>query len=147
MSKIYVSYNSHCIKSERSDEAYGDWYELNTFRVEKVSLTEPKDRYFGSCDTIDLGYDVEPGIPIYVLVLIYSHGDSFGHSEGNGEIVWAFTDADVANNVRNHVEENIGKYSILYRNEKDVEITFSNPASGYFEHMESLDVDTFLLNP
>ena len=95
---------------------------------------------------MNVGFEAEAGTPVHVLWMTYSNGDSFGHGSGYGEILWVFEDADVARHALKAWQDNSEQYSITIKDETGRDIMLSNPGSGYFESVDSLQVDTFLLS-
>ena len=141
--KLFLKTEEICYSSYQSPERYGDWSSDNSFRIKSV-LTE-KDEEFSEGEYYEL-HDAKEGDFVYVLVLQYSTGDSFGCSTGNGEIVGVYKDIKVAEQARKTYMENKDQYSIelpfeTYEGIKFQEI--SNPAAGYFESLESLDIQCF----
>ena len=87
MRKVYIDYNNHS-RSERDD---GDgtpyshsWREYNDYYGYKATLEK---RDFGDTHPL-IGEDLKPGDNIGIVVIRYSHGDSFGRSEGNEDVLW-----------------------------------------------------------
>jgi hypothetical protein len=146
--EIFVQYESICTHSYREDRAYGDWSEEYDFDVKGVSISS-RGRWSGLAydeDKMHVGFEVEAGTPVHVLWMTYGTGDSFGHGDGYGEILWVFKDANVANVALETWRKYGEQYSITIKDDNGREITLSNPGSGYFESINSLQVDTFLLS-
>ena len=105
----------------------------------------------------ELPFDIEPGEPVFVLSMTYRSGDSFGSSTGNMDVIWVFKDAKVAAKAKSIWQKccdgndpTLGfddRYSVKFPKETGDVITLCNPAAGYFERLEYLDLTTFLLNP
>lgn len=146
--ELFVQYQSICLDSFREPVEYGEWSDTYDFDVKGVAVSS-RGRWSGLAydeDKINVGFEAEAGTPVHVLWLTYSNGDSFGHSSGNGEILWVFKDADVAQEALKTWQDNSEEYSITIKDENGKDIELSNPGSGYFESIESLQVDTFLLS-
>jgi hypothetical protein len=147
--ELFVQYNSICVDSYREDCEYGDWSETYSFDVKGVTI-ESRGRWSGLAydeDRINVGFEAEAGTPVHVLWMTYSNGDSFGHGSGYGEILWVFKDPDVATKALKIWKEQSEQFSITIKDETGKEIQLSNPGAGYFESVDSLQVDTFLLSP
>ena len=136
--ELYVEYESYCTDSYHSGEQYGDWHEHRDHRIEGVRLSKPS--YSGS-EKFTVDYDVKPGDNVYVLVMVYGTGDSFGHSTGNVEILWVFKDIKVAREAERKIN-NLGEdaYSMKIKTDSGKTIQLSNPSAGYFESLEHLHI-------
>lgn len=146
--ELFVQYQSVCTDSYREEREYGDWSETWDFDVKGVCCSS-RGRWSGLAydeDKFNVGFEAKPGDPVHVLWLTYGTGDSFGHGDGYGEIVWVFRDADVAKQALKVWQEQSEQYSITIYDDNGQAVTLSNPGSGYFESINSLQVDTFLLS-
>lgn len=146
--ELFVQYESICIDSYREDREYGDWSDTWSFDVKGVCASS-RGRWAGLAydeDKFNVGFEAKAGDAVHVLWMTYSTGDSFGHGDGYGEILWVFKDADVARQALNTWKEKSEEYSITIKDETGKKIQLSNPGSGYFESVNSLQVDTFILS-
>lgn len=145
---LFVQYHEHCTENYHSGEQYGDWRQSFDFGIDSVSLTS-QNRY----DEEKLGclVDVKAGEPVFVLYMTYSTGDTFGHAEGKGEVIWVFKDPALAMKAKAQWEEENNKrdpqFSIAFEVDGGQWITQSNPAAGYFENIGYTSVETYLVNP
>jgi len=142
MTMVNVAYTNTVEHSEYSEEEYGPWYSCMSSDVYGVCL-ERLDTSYSVYDKIDMGVDVAVGDTVYVVSMIYSSGDSFGHSEGHLEIIWCFKDVELAEACR--VEYEKKTYSVEFMADNGNMVKNSNPASGYFEHISSIDIDKFTI--
>ena len=146
--ELFVQYDEICTHSYRSPEQWGDWSEEYDFNVRGVSLSS-RDRW--NEEKFNLDIDVKAGEPVFVLYMTYSTGDTFGRATGRGEVLWVFKDPDTAKEaLRIWKEENDKRdpeYSVKFEDDVGRVIQLSNPASGYFENLGYLDLQTFLVNP
>ncbi len=122
----------------REKKEYGSWCELNQFNVDHIYLDDDDPNFVTSFDAL-------VGDKVFLLVMEYSHGDSFGTSSGNGEVLYVFKDEKVAKEAYKVWRDNIEEYSIKFLNDAGDTITLSNPAAGYFENCEELDILTFTI--
>lgn len=103
-----------------------------------------------SHEKFGLNVDLKAGDPAFVLTMIYSSGDSFGTSRGNGEVLWVFKDAATALAARDKWMQQCrsGEYveSVEFNDEIGNKIRLSNPAAGYFENMSDVIITTMLVN-
>lgn len=144
---IYVKTDSYCTSHYRSDEEYGDWGSNSIFSIEGVYATSP-DSY--SAELINVPFDFVTGDVVYVLWMTYTSGDSFGQSDGNGEVLWVFKDPQVALNAQNVWQKSHDAddhYNVTFIADGGLSVSLSNPAAGYFENVSSLDLTSFVVNP
>jgi hypothetical protein len=152
---VSIEQNEIVNSSYQSDEEYGDWNRDSTMIINKVSK-HSRIKYIRSKFIMQEIYEVnaelkdaqeQSEIKIHVVTLIYGTGDSFGHSTGNGLIIWAFTDILLAEKCRANVKGNYDENAFCFEVE-DGEgstkmIQLSNPAAGYFDDFEEVKVETF----
>jgi len=145
---LFVQYYETCVDSYRDGKEYGEWRESYDFNVTGVSLTSQK-----RMDEEQLGclVDVKAGDTVYVLSMTYSTGDSFGHAEGRGEVIWVFVDPALAWIAKSIWEKENDKrnpeFSIEFAVDGDQTVKQSNPAAGYFENIGRVDVTSFVVEP
>ncbi len=144
--ELYVSYTedgqSH--HEQYSDEQYDySWSYEGTFSVDSVSIEKPSGYDY---ETINVGWDAEPGQEVYVLTMIYGDGDSFGHASGRGEVLWIFKDIECAKKAAQKLREDENEYTVCIEDEQGEVIKLSNPGSGYFESVEDILVEAFIIN-
>lgn len=134
---IYIEYSETRISSYRDDEQFGSWGEENDFSIVRATISKP-DGY--EYETFELNEKIKKYDEIYVLYMTYSTGDSFGNSSGNGEILWVFSDKEIAETAlaewREHEE---AQYVEFYISDGQ-KVRMGNPAYGYFEHVDTLDI-------
>lgn len=143
--KLIVEYIQHMIRSYRDPEEYGSWgaeYESYIYRA-RINVGQDQCSY--NYERFDIGQEVKPGEVVYVLYMIYSDGDSFGRARGKIEVLWVFKDASAAFEAKKNVEKYKKEYSIKIKTEVGTEITLSNPGSGYFERVDSVDIKTLIV--
>lgn len=141
--KLYVYYTAGCNDSYHDGEQYGEWSEDNYFSVDGVCLADPK----GSCDEINVCFEKKDiGDCIYVLVVHYGSGDSFGYSTGNGEIIWAFADSATAHNALaacNKAKSDVMRFDIQDENGNDIPVW--NHDYDYFGGVEGYELKALVL--
>lgn len=142
MTTVYVNYDEFVVDSEYSDEAWGPWRQDWTFNLDSVTLSKKKD--WGDYESINTPNDVVEGQNVHVLWMTYSSGDSFGCASGKGEIIWVFTDYEVAKAALDAWEnpKNWKNYAVKYAIEDGTIITSSNPADGYFSDLGEMRLDS-----
>ena len=135
--KLYVKTDEYCTHSHREDRDYGEWSETYSFTVDGVYLNKtPGERY----DMVEVAFDAKVGDTAAVLYMTYSTGDSFGSSTGNGEVIWVFPDGDTAVRAMRKYQANMEKFSVEFDDGFGNLIKMHNPAAGYFERLEDIDV-------
>lgn len=80
-------------------------------------------------ETVEVDFTPKSGEKVYIIVVRYSTGDSFGRSNGHWHIEGAYNDRDEA--------EAIGKRIAHGNYKKDSYL----PWNGYFEHLEEVSVE------
>jgi len=94
-------------------------------------------------------YEPMPGEEYYLLYVVYSTGDSFGHdSGGNIEYIGFYTEAElhIARENKRRIEEDEysrgGSFSVDLLSQQGQEYQLSTPWKGYFESLDSVDIQT-----
>jgi hypothetical protein len=146
MHSVYVQYLEECISSYHEDKEWGSWEEENCFSIKGVSLSSSKDLN-SSCseELVPCSTEVTVGQEVFVLWISYTTGDSFGHASGKGEIFWVFSDKKTAAEAKNKVYRQVKNHDIKLTLEDGSVIKLSNPVQGYFEGLDSVVVDSFIV--
>ena len=147
--ELFVQYESICTDSYREDREYGDWSEDFDFEVKSVSVTS-RGQWSGLAhreERFNLAVDADYGDRVYVLYMIYSSGDSFGHGTGYNEIIWVFKDPEVGRQAQDSIRANGESFSIDFKDEAGNKISFSNPGAGYFENIQGVYLEAYILQP
>ena len=167
--KIYVTYEDLIVSSYYSNEQWGEWREEHQFTLKNFSTKAQKN---GTYDKFIV--DFEPGDVVYAIYGIYSTGDSFGYSEGNGEILAVFDDIKKAKEFKMvaeaqselsrgfwnmtpkekaakkyHLEQVLEKHKGSYNEDIYSGFAFDGkpyrvPWGGYFEILSSIEVQPLL---
>jgi len=139
--KLTVTLRVRCLDIHRASKQFGSWHENNDTEVSGVYLADECDAYG---DNIVVPCDVQNGDTVYVLFMIYSSGDSFGNSSGNGEVMWVFKDLTLAKQALEQVKKaNEFDYSVRstppdnldFKLEDGSTVTVGNPPHDYFQNM------------
>ena len=143
--KLFVKSESVCDHQASSDKEY-DWWERRCHpEIHGVYLEGSGYDY----EAFAVDYDVEAGDTVYVLVMVYSAGDSFGTGTGNHEVLWVFKDKEVALKVVEYINtserEGDDRYLLLITTDTGQTITLSDPSGGYFNSMENLSIESFVV--
>ncbi len=137
---LYVGTSTYGEKHYDSDEPYySSWSEILSFGVEWVSTRNKRGELF------NVNFEVEVGMKVYVVYGIYSMGDSFGSSEGNGEVIHVFKDEALAKDAVKVIEanKNLTSFNIKIDNNETRKIHV--PWGGYFEVFNHADYGEFIV--
>ena len=132
---IWIDSEKKEVDGYESSGQFGDWESINMFLIKGAYHHDT----FGG-EKFNVGFDVKPGMPVYAVYMSYDTGDSFGRSEGEGEILWVFSDPHLAKNAANHIKNQEDQHSIEFETESGKMVKISNPGFGYFEHVNEVDV-------
>lgn len=149
--KVYVSYEDYCEFEESAQEQYGDWSQSFSFCLGQASLSKPG---LGQFEEIETGVSLTVGQKVHVLLLRYGEGDSFGHASGKGEVMWVFSDENLAKEAKKRFEFACGEHpqgvklpSIAFKTDCGKYVALENPVGDYFAVLESLELRELLLKP
>lgn len=149
--RICVESESMCVgsyyDSDSDSDPYGSWSESYSSSVTKVFMVDEsfeahkglKFRTNRDVFLIPEGHDV-----VYVVSLLYSSGDSFGQSSGNIEVIHCTVDEQRANDLAQLIEKD-NPNQIQFVDDFGRSITLCNPACGYFESIEHVSVERFVV--
>lgn len=144
--KLYVHHDTYCDYDRREDTGDGPyeytWSSSFSHEILGVQRECPDARRY-MYEAFEVDFAVEDGDMVYVLDITYSTGDSFGHSEGNYEVMWVFKDQDVATAAEKMIYANEKKLSFKIVVESGEVVELSNPAFGYFNRLSSVNVEAF----
>ena len=101
-----------------------------------VSARESTARQYGGESLVKEMPDVGPGDTVYVVVVGYTSGDTFGRDGGHTAVLDAFTDADAAEELMKAAADDMGRdYKMTHNG-----VEYYCPWVGYFENMEEINV-------
>lgn len=140
--RVAVQYTERCTHDYHDGENYGRWERSYDYTIDRVrAVPESKTESYNE-EIYAVPADTKQ---VYVVYMIYSTGDSFGNSDGEGQIMWVFADRDKAWKLRDQIENSVDEYSIVFKDDFDRDVTVRNPAAGYFESMLSINVEAFVV--
>lgn len=145
---MYFSLNSRNYNNyHHSGEEYGDWSESNSIDYIHAEIS---DSGYGNVALFPNQKEPKRGEDIFVVGVSYSSGDSFGHGSGYHELLWAFTDGDLAFKLQDLLEKDNEKNPDY--NFKDGNYVFfegtkviTSTWKGYFEHLEHVFVERLMV--
>lgn len=122
---------------EDSDEPYSYRGETGGRVTNVVAEVENDIRnYYGDGHGKDL--DVNPGDTVYVVVVEYSTGDSFGRDGGQSKVLDIFTTAkEAADLAERATAHDYNKDGFGFRHNG---VDYYTPWCGYFESLDSIEV-------
>lgn len=151
---LHVRYNVICEYHTSDGEQYGDWRSDHSFSIERVEHVAEGTKSISSSYSSDrFDINAKPGDVAYVLYMIYSTGDSFGSSTGNGEVLMVYTDKAIAQEAYDLFKTAINEddnYShtvtipVQGVNGREM-FKCGNPSAGYFETCQDLCLEPFVI--
>jgi hypothetical protein len=133
MTELYLTYNeSRSGGYPLSEERWSDREpEHIDFDVRRLYLDRDNARTW-QIETLEVDFDVSLGDAVYLVIVRYTDGDTFGYRSGNWHIEGVYKTIEEADEVRSAINKE------TYTHEQ------SNhgwlPWVGYFEHLENVDV-------
>jgi len=147
--KLNVEVESRSYVTQPRDES-DPWDRDNTAQSVhgvRVFVDDPKIQSWSSWGYPDIDLDVEVGDIVYVVLLRYSTGDTFGNDDGEYAVADAFTDKELANELEEWYRRWTSSDYLMSRNGKSVPFTgefkgkeYRIPWAGYFEHFENVEI-------
>jgi hypothetical protein len=140
--KICVEYLSSLGYSESEDEPYGSWSESWNSTIEDVyEIGDDVRRPYNS----EIFLVPDETTEVFVVYMIYSTGDSFGCADGKIDILHCTANREAAHDLAKMIISNPDKSSIEYTDDFGRKITIGNPGYGYFESIDSVEVDRYMV--
>ena len=144
--KLHVKHNETCDYHNvfEDDDMDYSWESGFTHTIFGVYKKKPKDNDF-RYEAFTVDFDAERGDHVYVVTMIYSSGDSFGCAFGKHEVLWVFSDLDLAERLCEKVRRGKDDETMSIKTESGKKVKMSNPVSGYFEGLMSVEIDIFII--
>lgn len=145
--ELFVQYETICTHDYHEGVQYGEWEEDWDFSVKGV-ITSSRGQWSGlahSEEKFNVSFEAKSGDTVHVLYMIYSQGDSFGRGRGYNEIIWVFNDFETAHQAQKDILDKKESWTINFQDEAGNKIEFSNPGAGYFEYVQRVEVESFVL--
>jgi hypothetical protein len=122
MTKVYVNYCEDYILDQREPGEFGEWTQEYSFEV--LNVTDQNVTPYHEDFTLDVrGHDT-----LWVVVVRYSTGDTFGRAKGRGYIEGVFRTQKSAERRVMHIKNGGDSLKQGY-----------TPWHGYFEYLESVE--------
>jgi len=144
--KVYVSVQTHSWVTQEADPD-DSWDRDNTaMAIDEVTVYKSENENTKRYWYPDLEVDAEPGDMVYVVILRYSDGDTFGNDDGNYDVADVFKTEIEALELQNHFNQWKPEYT-KWGSSRSVPFTtefngkeYRVPWAGYFEQYESVDI-------
>jgi len=152
--KLYFEIEESVQRDYHSGEQYGEWETIKNCQLTKISRNKDLLRKW-NFTSHQVNEEVYNAQYLYVVVVTYSSGDSFGRSEGNLAIAFVTENSDEAIKCRDAIleqEEYENRYSFRDKSGKKPKWDDAfkdhpksvckgySPWSGYFEHVSDVDI-------
>ena len=130
------------------DEEYGDWSAKTIHHI--TGAVKVKEKEYFNVEVTDNFLDKE----VYLLYLLYSHGDSFETGSGNIEYLDVFENYDKALEVKKIIDDDYEEKPNYTFESSDLFYTKENgnivkiPTDiykGYFEDLESVNIQKIII--
>lgn len=136
--ELFVEETSSCVRDYHEGVQFGEWEQQYDNDVTKVSRdSKLLNRYnFTACKVPDEVYDASY---VYIVVVTYSTGDTFGNSSGNLAIAFITENPEEALKAKEVIETVEGGWTKEWC--KHPKSATSYPIwEGYFEHVENVEI-------
>lgn len=141
--RIRVDVNKICVRSESEpEEQYGSWSEEYSCNISDVCQITEDETVTHDSETFLIP---DGATEVYVVYMLYGTGDSFGNADGLIDVIHATASSEAADLLATKVTENSDKWTIEFTDDFGREISINNNGAGYFEHIESVNVERFSL--
>jgi hypothetical protein len=126
-----------------------------TWDIRGLKLIDKEgSHYFNYRETVDVNFEPEKGKIYHLLYAVYSTGDSFGHDDSACfEAIGVYQDRKIAEENEKRlregkptVTEKWGTRVVLLMEGMDKGHEYHPPWNGYFESLNRLEVESFVLN-
>jgi hypothetical protein len=124
--RVCVSYDENCVHSH-SDGETGEWSASYDSSIERVYILGEDEEAPYMSETFLLPDEAET---VYVVYMIYSSGDSFGHEEGRISIIHCTADKIAARTIAKMIQENPNKFSFKFVDDFGRKVSLYNPGAG-----------------
>jgi hypothetical protein len=115
--------------------------------IEYIKIVDDKDY-----NDLVVPFKIDSQKNYFLLSVVYSTGNSFGHDGGQISFIELYSDLELAEQNRKEIEEHNHNFSDTYHSSKKNELKITNQAGktyqcyccwiGYFERVEDVRIDT-----
>lgn len=139
--KLAVALETETVSDYWDGERYGEWSTRYSYRGCTATLNGG-GRIGWNTDVIDVPDSVEELTPLWVVVVAYSSGNSFGRSCGNtalGAVCYSREDAEaVGDAIRKDAKDNPSSFENIIVGDHEI---YPGSWKGYFESLESVHIE------
>ena len=146
--KLFVSTETQTVRDYHDGETYGSWERVENYLGSKVAL-EGKGSIGWFSEEVEVSFEPKVGQWVFVVIVQYSSGDSFGNSSGNISIAGVYDTPDKAAQVRQAILEDEKNNPHSY---ESLEIPgeasiYPGDWKGYFESLEDVRIEMEAVRP
>lgn len=128
--------------AEQKQDAH-NWFSLIDYDVVAVCTQKVSHGPENGWEKVAIDFDCKCGDTVYLLVLRYTQGDSFGTSKGNTEILGIFKDKQFATETLQVLDtdlKNKSNKNITFTTESGIEVSIVDFTKEYFCAYEKIDL-------
>lgn len=145
---VWTMVKSYITENYSDGEPYGDWRTAMAYQGVEVKLNGHGQIGYYS-DEVEVSFEPKVDQVVWVVVVEYSSGDTFGRSSGNTTVVGVYDDGVVASIVKGKIEDDYKDKSnsfdqIKIEGQPDI---YTYTWKGYFESLENVHVERVHINP
>lgn len=139
MNKLFVEVDNPCVNNYQEPIAWGNWRRSSIYHGIRVFANDWSDSPANYRDSIEVDFDVIPGMVVYPVLVQYGSGDTFGYSTGEIVLVDVFDSLVKAQNLELAIKNTDAReYSIIV----DGKVHDTYTWTGYFETLEDVIIET-----
>lgn len=141
--ELTVQVQTHMYNSYYSEERYGDWSEDSSYEGCSVYQKGSFGKIGAYTTAKEVDFDVQVGMIVFPVIVVYSSGNSFGRSTGEVAVAGVYDTPEKAKKIADAIQANseIGR-NAEYTIKVDDEEVYCGAWVGYFECLESVHVET-----
>jgi hypothetical protein len=132
---IYVETKSTCTHDYHDGKRFGDWEKTYSNKVEKISRNKDLLNKW-NFEEYKVPDETYAASTLYLVVVTYSSGDSFGRSEGNTSVAYITENSGEALEIRDMI--NVGKKPS--KDDQKYQHGGYAPWDGHFERVSDVDI-------
>jgi len=140
---IQVEDDAYCSETSEADPN-DSWDRADTSTSHSVEGFRAADEKEGKYFDLVVPYEPEFDKTYYLLYVVYSTGDSFGHDEGSSIEYIGFykeSELDTAHENKRTIEQfEDDTYHVMLRDPTGKEFQQHTPWRGYFEHLDYVEI-------
>lgn len=139
MNKLFVEVDNPCVQNYQEPVQWGDWRRSSIYNGVRVFDGDYSDHHANYRNSIEVDFDVVPGMVVYPVLVQYGSGDSFGYSSGDITLVAVFDDDAKARNLIAAIRSAGPREYTIVVDDKEY---YTGTWTGYFETLEDVIIET-----